>query len=192
MKNRKVIVTAFLLIAAMILGVGYAAISDTLFFSGDATISDEQVQSEFDLDIGIVATSETNGDWKAYDAAAPEINIDGDLVVDITGTGDNEKDNVDFQIFGLADEGDEQIIWFKVENKSLHDANLAPSVVLESGTGDYFEAVYKIYESDGTTEATILEAGGSVLVKLSVTVKGTPAETYQGTFSFNIHAEVVG
>ena len=76
MKNRKVIVTAFLLVAVMLLGVGYAAVSDTLSFTGDATItltfngdatiSNDQVQQEFDLDVRIAAVSEDNATWIDY------------------------------------------------------------------------------------------------------------------------------
>ncbi len=191
MKNRKIVVTAFLLIAVMILSVGYAAVSDTIFFNGDATISDDQAQQNFDLDVGVAAVSEDTVTWYQYDAAKPEIEIEDDLTVDIYGTGDNARDNVEFQIYSLADKDSSQTIWFKVVNESAHDATLIASVVTESGTGDYFNSEYYIYTAaDGLTETTTIPAEGEVFVKLTITVKATPAETYQGTFSFNIHAEV--
>ena len=39
MKNRKVIVTAFLLVAIMILGVGYAAVNNVLDITGTGTVN---------------------------------------------------------------------------------------------------------------------------------------------------------
>lgn len=191
MKNRKVIVTAFLLVAVMILGVGYAAVYDDLNFSGDALLSTDQVQHEFDADVKIVAVSEDNSDWHAYNATEAEINLADDLEVDIMGSGDNEQDIVDFQIYNLTDKDDYQVIWFKVENASAHAASLAKSEITESGSlvgADYFTAVYEIYETDGTTVTDTLPANGTVLVKLTVTLKDTPADTYKANFSFSINA----
>jgi hypothetical protein len=189
MKNRKVIVTAFLLVAVMLLGIGYAAVSDTLNFGGDATISGDQAQQEFDVDVRIEAVSETNSGYVSYNAAGPEIDIPNDITVDIMGSGDNEQDVVDFQIFNLADAGDTQVIWFKVVNDSAHDANLIGSTITENGTHDYFDSNYVIYAADGSTVTTVLPAHGEVLVKLTITVKATPTELYQGNFSFVITAE---
>ncbi len=190
MKNRKVIVTAFLLVAVMLLGVGYAAVSDTLNFGGDATITDSQAQHEFDVDVRIEAVSETNGGYFNYVSDGPEINLEDDLVVDIMGSGDNVQDVVDFQIFSLTDAGQSQVIWFKVVNDSAHDATLHGSTITENGTHDYFDSEYVIYAADGSTVTDTLPAGGEVLVKLTITLKGTPSDTYQGNFSFVITAEV--
>ncbi len=189
MKNRKVIVTAFLLVAVMLLGVGYAAVSDTLNFGGDATISGDQAQHEFDVDVRISSVSEDMTDWHDYSSSGPEIDLADDLTVDIMGSGDNEQDVVDFQIFSLTDAGEAQVIWFKVVNDSAHDATLYGSTITENGTHDYFDAAYAIYTADGSATTTVLPAGGEVLVKLTITVKATPTELYQGNFSFVITAE---
>ena len=191
MKNRKVIVTAFLLISVMILGVGYAAVSDTLNFSGDALISEGQVQHEFDADIKIVAVSEDNATWIDYAPSTVEINRTNDLIVNIIdGAGDNIQDQADFQIDSLTDAGEKQIIWFKVQNDSAHDANLSGTAITETGTGDFFDSDYTVYEDDGTTETTVIPANGTVLVKLEITLKNTPSETYKANFSFAITAKV--
>jgi hypothetical protein len=189
MKNRKVIVTAFLLVAVMLLGVGYAAVSDTLNFGGDATISGDQAQHEFDVDVRITAVSENMADWEPYSDAGAEIERANDFVVDIMGSGDNEQDVVDFQIFCLSNAGQYKEFWFKVENDSTHDATLKGSDITENGTHDYFTADYEIYTADGSTTTEILPAGGEVLVKVVITVKATPTELYQGNFSFVITAE---
>ena len=189
MKNRKVIVTAFLLVAVMLLGVGYAAVSDTLNFGGDATISGDQAQHEFDVDVKITAVSEDMADWEDYSSAGAEINRENDFVVDIMGSGDNQQDVVDFQIFSLSNAGQYKEFWFKVENESAHDATLIPSDITENGTHDYFEASYEIYTADGSATTRVLPANGEVLVKVIISVKATPTELYQGNFSFVITAE---
>ena len=194
MKNRKVIVTAFLLIAVMILGVGYAAVSDSLNFTGDAMISKDQAQHEFDADIKIVAVSEDNVTWSDFKADGAEIDRANDLIVDIfEGSGDNVQDIVDFQIYNLSDAGETQTIWFKVKNESAHDANLTGTDITESGSlvgADHFGSEYTVYAADGTTVTQVIPANGEVLVKLVVTLKSTPSETYTANFSFTINAKV--
>lgn len=192
MKNRKVIVTAFLLVAVMLLGVGYAAVSDTLNFNGDATISNDQVQQEFDLDVKIAAVSEDNVTWIDYQGTEAEIHRPDDLIVGISGTDDNVQDTASFQIYNLADQGEQEVIWFKVTNDSAFDADLTKSDITEVGTHDFFGAEYTIYAADGTTETAVLPANGEVLIKLVITLKDTPAESYQGNFSFTVVATVAG
>lgn len=196
MKNRKVIVTAFLVLAIMLLGVGYAAVSDVLQFSGNATLSDGQVQHEFDVDVKITAVSEDGSTWIDYNPSGAEIERANDLVVGITGVGDDEQDIATFQIYNLTDAGEAEVIWFKVENDSIHDADLTGTTITETGLGDHFDSEYTIYKTDGVTETTVLpgrtDAGaGSVLVKLVITLKSTPSESYVADFAFSIRADDV-
>ena len=51
MKNRRNIVIAFMLCAVMLLGVGYAAVSDALDILGTAEINAGNVQSAFDTNV---------------------------------------------------------------------------------------------------------------------------------------------
>ncbi len=195
MKNRKVIVTAFLLIAVMVIGVGYAAVSDVLNFSGNATISDGQVQHEFDLDIRITEVSDDKATWYAYTAGEAEINRPSDLIVDIGGVADDTQDSASFQIYTLTDAGESQVIWFKVENESAHAAKLTGTTITETGTGDHFTSAYTIYEADGTTVTDTLPAksgdeNGYVFIMLVITLDTTPSGVYQADFSFSIRADV--
>lgn len=191
MKNRKVIVTAFLLVAVMILGVGYAAVVDTLHFNGDATLSQGQVQHEFDLDVMLTAVSEDGSNWIECTPSTVEINRADDLIVNIIDdTGDNVQDSASFQIYSLTDAQESQVIWFKVQNNSAHDATLSKSIITETGTADHFDSAYTLYEEDGTTETTVLPANGVALVKLVITLKTTPSGVYQASFSFAVTAEV--
>ena len=55
MKNRKFIVVAFMLTACMIVGVGYAALTDTLNIGGDAEVSQAGAENTFDGDVYFLA-----------------------------------------------------------------------------------------------------------------------------------------
>ena len=57
MKNRKTIIVAFLLVAALCLGIGYAALTDTLNINGTANISKGAAETEFDEDVYFTSAS---------------------------------------------------------------------------------------------------------------------------------------
>ena len=57
MKNRKTIIVAFLLVAALCLGIGYAALTDTLNINGTANISKSAAETEFDEDVYFTSAS---------------------------------------------------------------------------------------------------------------------------------------
>ncbi|MBO5270056.1 MAG: hypothetical protein J6B77_04670, partial [Clostridia bacterium] len=51
MKNRKTVVVAFLLLAVMLLGVGYAALTDVLDITGSADVNQSAAEEAFNEDI---------------------------------------------------------------------------------------------------------------------------------------------
>ena len=51
MKNRKIVVIAFTLIAVLLLGVGYAAVTDDLKILGHVKTNMETITSDFQLDV---------------------------------------------------------------------------------------------------------------------------------------------
>ena len=57
MKNRKTVVVAFMLCAVMLLGVGYAALSDVLDIQGTAQVTQGNAQNAFDGDVYFSAVS---------------------------------------------------------------------------------------------------------------------------------------
>ena len=66
MKNRKIVVIAFTLIAVLLLGVGYAAVTDDLKVLGHVKTNMETISSDFQLDVrfkdgsGTIIRDDTN------------------------------------------------------------------------------------------------------------------------------------
>ena len=90
MKNRKTIVVAFLLVAAMLLGVGYAALTDTLTMDGRVTIDMNQAGVNFDAkvywsDAEIVLTSSDDINFNLHSLATK------DDVVNMVATIQNDS-----------------------------------------------------------------------------------------------------
>ena len=63
MKNRKIVIVAFLLAAMMLLGVGYAALTDVLDITGSADVNQSAAEEAFNEDVyfsGAVANESGN------------------------------------------------------------------------------------------------------------------------------------
>ena len=51
MKKRRTFIVSMLLVAALALGIGYAALSDTLDINGTADVNQSQAEADFDLNV---------------------------------------------------------------------------------------------------------------------------------------------
>ena len=60
MKNRRTVVVAFLLVAVMLLGIGYAALTDTLTIIGNAHVDLDTANKTFDERIYFSAAEATS------------------------------------------------------------------------------------------------------------------------------------
>ena len=107
MKNRKTIIVGFILVACMIMGVGYAALSTTLRIDGQASVSAEAI--EFTENV-IFTAAKT--DAPTFGTAAVN---DGNQSATFTVTGMTRKD-------------DAVHFTYTITNKSDHDVNLAVTI----------------------------------------------------------------
>ena len=146
MKNRRNIVIAFLLCACLIVGVGYAALTQQLEVRGLANISLDAAQEEFDQDVYFKDPIQTS-----------------DNLIGTVDASDNDIVNL-VLTDGMGVVSDYTTIDLVIAN----DGN-APVVVavnpMTSGT-DYFRIV-----ADASTYT--IPAGGEVTVHLTMTLKVT-------------------
>ena len=110
MKNRKTVIVAFMLIAVMLLGVGYAALTDTLTIIGNAHIDMNQAATNFDENVYFV-------DAKVTETA----NVNASTPDTVSFTADDAT----FTANTLATLGDKCVFTFTVEN----DSNVAVDFV---------------------------------------------------------------
>ncbi len=173
MKNRKTVVVAFLLIATMLLGIGYAAISDVLDINGSADVSLDAAQSAFDEDIYFsnaeVLTVVKNAEGK-------------DLNVASISDGDNDQAN--FTADSLKGAGDYAEFRFTITNASDVDAVVTPTLASDGNSNtEYFDIV-----SDWNGQPKTIEAGKSMTYTVTVTLKKTPTEAAHGAFHIELNA----
>ena len=104
MRNRKTVIVAFMLLACMLMAVGFAALTDTLNIEGDAEVSQNNAENAFDEDVYFSAVSSGSG----YTAEILSSN--------------NDKGN--FTVTGLEGKDDVISITFTIQNDNDFGVNV--------------------------------------------------------------------
>lgn len=157
MKNRKTVVVAFLLVSVLLLGVGYAALTDVLDITGSADVNQSAAEEAFNEDI--------------Y--------FDENVVIKEAGnTASRNADNNDkasFTANNLKGKGDTATFTFTIKNDGDLDATVTPSV--SSNTNPAYFAI----SSDWNGQPKTVTAGGSVTYTVTMELIETPTETISGS-----------
>jgi len=156
MRNRKTVVAAFLLIAVMMLGVGYAALTDVLDITGSADINQSAAEEAFNEDIHF------------SNAVANEAGNTASINPD-------NNDKASFTANTLKGKGDKATFTYTIVNDGDLDAVITPSISSNTNT-----TYFKIY-SDWNGADTELAAGASVTYTVTIELLETPTETISGS-----------
>lgn len=174
MKSRKIVIAAFILLAALALGIGYAQLSTTLVLQGNATVDLEAAEENFNNKIYF---------------AEPTV-----VESQCTGTGGSDtkkdaftlttSDHASFVVQTLAVKDEKSVFTVKIKN----DSNVAAKVEVNStklsgaanntnSNPDYFDVEYAYDKAD-----MIIPKGGEMLVTITVTIKQPVTSAMSGTF----------
>lgn len=166
MKNRRNVVVAFLVCAVMLLGVGYAALTDVLDITGSADVNQLQAENSFNEDIHFTA------------AVANETGNTASI------NSDN-NDKCSFTVNSLSGEGDKATFTFTITNDGDLDATVTPT--LNAATGNTKPEYFTI-SSDWDGAPKTLTAGGTLNYTVTVELIKTPTETIGGSFLIELTA----
>lgn len=163
MRNRKTVIVAFMLIACMLMAVGFAALTDTLNIEGDAEVSQINAENAFDDDVYFSAVSSGSG-----------------YTAEILSTN-NDKGN--FTVTGLEGKDDVISITFTIQNDNEFGVNVVVDPTnTETTNTEYFECTTSV--GDATFS---IPAHGSYNVTVNVKLLKTPIlaenQTISGTFT---------
>ena len=164
MKNRRLTIVAFLLCATLVVGFGYAALTDILDITGSADVSAVAAQESFDEEV--------------YFSDVVVIRDDGN-------TASRNADNVDkasFTAKNLKGQGDTAQFTFTIVNDSDLDANVTPAI--SSNTNEAFFAI----SSDWAGQTKLIPAGESKTYTVTVELLNTPTDTIGGSFIIELTA----
>ncbi|MBQ7384623.1 MAG: hypothetical protein IJV72_07545 [Clostridia bacterium] len=166
MKNRRKIVIAFLLIASLTLGIGYALISDVLDIQGTAEISGAAAEEELNQDVFFSAVSQAaNGEYTA------QINS-------------QNNDKASFTVNSLTDIGQTVSITFTIKNEGTAqlDAVVTPQLI-QNSSSDYFEVT-----SDWQGNSKVVEAGTTETYTVTVKLLKIPTDTVSSSINIELKA----
>lgn len=177
MKNRKTVIVAFLLVVVMLLGVGYAALTDTLTIIGNAHIDVDTANKTFDEKVYFSAAEATSTTGTGTTADTASYNLD-----DATFTANK-----------LATVGEKSVFTFTITNMSNVDAVISVGDTKLSGDNnpsnsntDKFTVEYSY--PDGMN---IAKQGGTITVVVTVTVKEPVTSATSATFGIELTATSV-
>lgn len=179
MKNRKIVVVAFLLVAVMLLGIGYAALTDTLTIIGNAHIDIDAANATFDNKVYFSAAEATSTTGTGGYVEGVLTNKD---VASFT------PDDATFTANQLATVGQVSVFTFTITNDSNVDAEVSINSTKQSGDANpsnsnttAFTVAYTY--PDGQT---IAANGGTIDVVVTVTVANPITSATSATFGIEL------
>lgn len=167
MAKRRNIIVAFLLIAVLIMGIGYAGVSTMLEIDADVASAVQAIDVVF-----------TDGSASADPAT---------ITVDHGWTSDTIR--VEPSISGLTDVGDEVVLTYTLSNKNEYDVTLVePVITLASTTVLTVDVDVDGMTITGESDSMTLAAGASTTVTVTVTLKTASADAITESFVISIEA----
>lgn len=166
MRNKKTFIGLALFVAVLVLGVGYAAVTNNLIISGtaNATVSDANFVVEFDTTVEPTVT-------KSRETA--------EVTASITDTK-----TATIMIDGFTAKGDTATATYKIKNASPSDLSAQLSAT-PSSTNEDFKVEYSFEETEIAKDAF-------TTVTMTVTLEKTPIDQdINATVSLDITATAV-
>ena len=165
MKKRRSTIISFLLVAALLLGIGYAALTDVLDINGTADVNQSAAEEAFNTDIYFSnAVANDAGNVASVDA------------------GDN--DMASFTASNLKGKDDVATFTFTITNDGDVDAVVTPTLAADGNSNaEYFSIV-----SDWNAQPKTVKSGESVTYTVTVTLLKTPTESIHGAFHIELTA----
>lgn len=156
MKKRRSIIIAFILAAILVMGVGYAALTDMLTIEGEIKVPLENANDAFDELVYFSSAEASN----AQDTI--EIN-----------TSVYQGDTVDIFINSLAIKDQTATFTMKIQNDFENAVTVTPAV---NNLGSATSADWLTFESNWSGQAKTIASGGFETYILTVTLGKTPTE----------------
>ena len=177
MRNRKFALVVVFLIAALTLGIGYAALTDNLTIIGNAHIDIGQANSTFDEKVFF------------SDAQATSSTGSGTIADAVSFTADDAT----YTVNKLATVGQKSVFTFTITNDSNVDAVISVADQKLSGTENPSNSNTQKFtvEYSYPDGMTVAKNGGTIDVVVTVTVKEPVTSATSATFGMELTATSV-
>lgn len=162
-KNRRIAIISFVLVAILLLGIGFAQLTDVLTIGGTAGVDADNSQEVFD------------GDVYFSNAVANVERVTASI-----DASDNDKATMTVKDNVLKEVGNEAIATFTVKSESDLPVYLTPSV--SNSNAEYFN----VYTTWDTTKT--LQPGQTVDITVTVKLIKTAVADQAATFTVTLDA----
>lgn len=149
MKNRRNVIVAFLLIATMLLGVGYATLTEELTLTGSAIVDHAAAEDTFEAAVYFTEPSPSDNTLADY----------------ITVSGDG--DTATFNVTSLDAVNESTTLTVKIKNDNAFPVYVTVGTPTETESSDCF--TFEVEQS-----ALVIPAGETITVTIEVTMKALP------------------
>ena len=176
MKNRRLVIGAFLMVAVLSLGVGFAALSDTLSVGGTVAYSPEAAADEFNADVYFVSPAVDTG------ASTCEKTDSIQVAVGADGEDANDKLTITVGEDAFTSAGQVAVINVKVQNDSTDAVSV--SLDTEAANTTDIQGVFAI----AVTGVDAIDAGDEGVVMITITLNKT-VQVEDASISLTLKAE---
>lgn len=195
MKNKRNVLIAFILICCLCLSIGYAALTDTLYVQGTATVNvlsegDEPTtpfEKKFMEEIYWSDAKPAENTVTATRTTEAESKIDGaNDTLDSATKPDALLITIPAEV--LTVEGDSTTITATVKNDSDYNINAVLSAVTDNDTSNYYTITWA-WANNGTGA---INQGATADVTITVTLTKAPITDTTATFNMTLTATATG
>lgn len=166
MRNRKAVIVTFMVVACMLMTIGFAALNDTLDITGQAEVNHANAQSAFDEEVFFSGVS-TGAGYTAEVISNANPMLDGDTAR--------------FTVTGLAGEGDSLTMTFTITNNNKFAVSCVMDPTNTTVTNsEYFSCTTNVADATFT-----INAEDTYDVEVTVTLLKTPQLSEGQTVSSN-------
>lgn len=188
MKKRRTLIIALLLIAALCLGIGYAAQSGYVEVSGNVTNTPHPVKLVF-----VASGSKLNESAVTVTNNASRVNSTNNelIVVDNTSTAT-------FDISDFSHEGDYAILYLQVKNTNEYDVALRSDPVADGSleitkaagtTVDFFTVDAEWIAEPGDETTLTLSENETKTLKVTITMTKSTGENVSGGYKLHVYGD---
>ncbi len=179
MRNRKAVIVAFMLIACMLMAVGFAALTDNLIIAGEATANTTESQKDWEADIYFLSADVITAQGTGSSGIADEASV---------GTSNN--DHANYKVQSLAKKDEVAVFVFTIQNDNPeYDAIISIDTGYPTNTNEeYYKVTYVYGDGDGDADDMIVPASGTLEVKATVELLKSPDKNLSAQFTLNLTA----
>ncbi len=193
MKNRRIVITAIMLVAVLLMGVGYAAFTDDLEVAGDVRVGANQEEAaEFKQDVYF--DNARIDPYPSTDANNPA-KITTSILAD---SHSDAKDKIDISIgeTGLNSAGQKVVILVDIVNESdVYGAHITlgtPVITMSEGSDENLFKVECGIDNASISKSVDPSNLSKSTVTITITLLRTPTASEHGTFTVGFTATSTG